>query len=214
MAVLEKDEPRSRRRLQERYLMPAAFLHPEAWPVGGYNTRWKGSYLRRMILDLRTVQRPLKKKYRDEPGSSRITLEAKASQQDTPISCSVDVGQAIYEAEAHAGVGGTGEVACSGDLLLGALAACAQVTCQMVAGAMGIEAEKIEVTVEGDMDLAGTLGVSQDVPVGFETIRTTFNIVAPEATEEQLEKLRKSTEQYCVVYQTLANTPDLQTEWA
>jgi uncharacterized OsmC-like protein len=165
-------------------------------------------------LDLRSVQRPLKKKYRDEPGSSRITLEAKASQEDTPIACSVDVGQAVYEAEAHAGVGGTGEVACSGDLLLGALAACAQVTCQMVAGAMGVEAEKIEVTVEGDMDLAGTLGVSQDVPVGFETIRTTFNIVAPEATEEQLEKLRKSTEQYCVVYQTLANTPDLQTEWA
>ena len=69
-------------------------------------------------------------------------------------------------------------------------------------------------TVEGDMDLAGTLGVSQDVPVGFETIRTTFDIVAPEATDEQLEELRKKTEQYCVVYQTLANTPDLQTEWA
>jgi uncharacterized OsmC-like protein len=167
-----------------------------------------------MILDLRSVQRPLKKKYREEPGSSRITLEAKASQQDTPISCSVDVGKAVYEAEAHAGVGGTGEVACSGDLLLGALAACAQVTCQMVAEAMGIEAEKIEVTVEGDMDLAGTLGVSQDVPVGFEIIRTTFDIVAPEATEKQLEKLRKSTEQYCVVYQTLAGQPELLTEWA
>ena len=167
-----------------------------------------------MILDLRSVQRPLKKKYRDEPGSSRITLEAKASQQGTPISCSVDVGRAVYEAEAHKGVGGTGEVACSGDLLLGALAACAQVTCQMVAEAMQIDAEKIEVTVEGDMDLAGTLGVSREVPVGFETIRTTFDIVAPEATEEQLEKLRKSTEQYCVVYQTLANTPDLRTEWA
>ena len=81
-------------------------------------------------------------------------------------------------------------MACSGDLLLGALAACAQVTCQMVAEAMGIEAERIEVTVEGDMDLAGTLGVSKDVPVGFETIRTTFDIVAPEATDEQLEDLR------------------------
>ena len=176
--------------------------------------RLKGSYLWRMILDLRTVQRPLKKKYRNEPGSSRITLEAKASQQDTPIACSVDVGRAVYEAGAHKGVGGTGEVACSGDLLLGALAACAQVTCQMVAEAMQIDAEKIEVTVEGDMDLAGTLGISQDVPVGFETIRTTFDIVAPEATEEQLEKLRKSTEQYCVVYQTLAGEPELQTEWA
>lgn len=165
-------------------------------------------------MDLRSVQRPLKKKYLDEPGSSRITLEARASQQDTPISCSVDVGQAIYEAGAHAGVGGTGEVACSGDLLLGALAACAQVTCQMVAEAMGIEAEKIEVTVEGEMDLAGTLGISKEAPVGFETIRTTFEIVAPEASEEQLENLRQKTEQYCVVYQTLANTPVLQTQWA
>jgi uncharacterized OsmC-like protein len=165
-------------------------------------------------LDLRSVQRPLKKKYRDEPGSSRITLEAKASQEDTPISCSVDVGQAVYEAEAHAGVGGTGEVACSGDLLLGALAACAQVTCQMVAEAMKIETESIEVTVTGEMDLAGTLGVSEDVPVGFETIRTTYDIVAPGATEEQLESLRHSTEKYCVVYQTLANSAELQTEWA
>jgi uncharacterized OsmC-like protein len=182
--------------------------------LGGYNTLWKGNYLRRMNVDLRSVQRPLKKKYRNEPGSSRITLEAKASQQDTPISCSVDVGQAIYQAEAHAGVGGTGEAACSGDLLLGALAACAQVTCQMVAEAMGIEAESIEVTVTGEMDLAGTLGVSEDVPVGFETIRTTFDIVAPEATEEQMEDLRRKTEQYCVVFQTLADSPDLQTEWA
>jgi uncharacterized OsmC-like protein len=84
----------------------------------------------------------------------------------------------------------------------------------MVAEAMQIDAEKIEVRVEGDMDLAGTLGVSQEVPVGFESIRIVFDIVALEATEEQLEKLRKRTEQYCVVYQTLANTPDLHTEWA
>ena len=156
----------------------------------------------------------MKKKYRNEPGSSRITLEAKASQQDTPISCSVDVGRAIYEAGAHKGVGGTGEVACSGDLLLGALAACAQVTCQMVAEAMGIETQSIEVTVEGDMDLAGTLGISEDVTVGFEAIRTTFDIVAPEATEEQLEKLRDRTEKYCVVFQTLAGQPELRTNWA
>ena len=165
-------------------------------------------------MDLRSVQRPLKKKYRNEPGSSRITLQAKASQQDTPISCSVDVGRAVYRAGAHAGVGGTGTAACSGDLLLGALAACAQVTCQMVAEAMGIETERIEVTVTGDLDLAGTLGISEDVPVGFETIRTSFGIVAPEATEEQLEDLRQKTERYCVVLQTLVETPDLETEWA
>ena len=165
-------------------------------------------------MDLRSVQRPLKEKYRGEPGSSRITLRARGSQTDTPISCSVDIGRAVYEAQAHAGVGGAGTAACSGDLLLGALAACAQVTCQMVAEAMGIETQSIEVTVEGDMDLAGTLGISEDVTVGFEAIRTTFDIVAPEATEEQLEKLRDRTEKYCVVFQTLAGQPELRTKWA
>ena len=156
-------------------------------------------------------QGPLKEKYRTEPGSSRITLRARGSQTDAPISCSVDVGRAIYEAQAHAGVGGPGTAACSGDLLLGALAACAQVTCQMVAEALGIEAERIE--VEGDLDLAGTLGVSKEVPVGFERIRTRFDVVAPDATEEQLDALRRKTEQYCVVFQTLVRPPELETEW-
>ncbi|MGI8912029.1 MAG: OsmC family protein [Rubrobacteraceae bacterium] len=165
-------------------------------------------------MDLRSVQKPLKERYRSEPGSSRITLAAKASQQDTAIACSVDIGRAVYEAQAHEGVGGAGTAACSGDLLLGALAACAQVTCQMVAEAMGIETESIEVEVEGDMDLAGTLGISRDVSVGFETITTKFHIVAPGASEEQLDNLRKKTEQYCVVFQTLAGSPDLHTEWA
>ena len=165
-------------------------------------------------MDLRSVQRPLKEKYRGEPGSSRITLRARGSQTDTPISCSVDIGRAVYEAQAHAGVGGAGTAACSGDLLLGALAACAQVTCQMVAEAMGIEAERIEVEVEGELDLAGTLGVSREVPVGFERIRTRFDVVAPEATEEQLDNLRRKTEQYCVVFQTLTQMPRVETEWA
>ena len=165
-------------------------------------------------MDLRSVQRPLKEKYRNEPGSSRLTLRARGSQTDTPISCSVDIGRAVYEAQAHAGVGGAGTAACSGDLLLGALAACAQVTCQMVAEAMGIETERIEVEVEGDLDLAGTLGVSRDVPVGFERIRTRFDVLAPAATKEQLEDLRRKTEQYCVVFQTLARPPELETEWA
>src|SRR5215211_803749 len=178
-----------------------ALCNPSPQP-NGYNTLRKGSHIWRKILDLRSVQRPLKKKYRNEPGSSRITLEAKASQQDTPISCSVDVGRAVYEAEAHAGVGGTG------------MAACSQVTCQMVAEAMGIEIERIEVTVTGEMDLAGTLGISEDAPVGFESIRTSFDIVAPGATDEQLENLRHKTEQYCVVFQTLANPAELLTEWA
>jgi uncharacterized OsmC-like protein len=159
------------------------------------------------------MQRPLKEKYRSEPGSSRITLRARGSQTDTPISCSVDIGRAVYEAQAHAGVGGAGTAACSGDLLLGALAACAQVTCQMVAEAMGIETERIEVEVEGELDLAGTLGVSKDVCVGFERIRTRFDVVAPAATEEQLTDLRRKTEQYCVVFQTLSRPPELETEW-
>ena len=164
-------------------------------------------------MDLRAVQKPLKDKYRSEPESSRITLSASSSQTDTPVSCSVDIGRAVYAAEAHAGVGGPGTAACSGDLLLGALAACAQVTCQMVAEAMGIETERIEVTAEGELDLQGTMGISREVPVGFESITTRFDIEAPEATSEQLEALREKTEQYCVVLQTLKNTPELRMEW-
>ena len=160
------------------------------------------------------MQKPLKEKYRNEPGSSRITLRARGSQTDTPISCSVEIGRAVYEAQAHAGVGGAGTAACSGDLLLGALAACAQVTCQMVAEAMGIEAERIEVTVTGEMDLAGTLGISRGAPVGFEGIRTRFEVEAPGASEEALAGLKEKTEQYCVVFQTLTRPPRLETEWA
>ena len=161
-------------------------------------------------MDLRSIQKPLKEKYRGEPGSSRITLRAQGTQTDTSIACSVDIGRAIYEAQAHEGVGGAGTAACSGDLLLGALAACAQITCQMVAEAMGIKTERIEVEVEGELDLAGTLGISKDVPVGFESIRLRFDIDAPEATEEQLRTLQEKTERYCVVLQTLTNPPTIQ----
>ena len=108
---------------------------------------------------------------------------------------------------------GAGTGACSGDLLLGALAACAQITCQMVAAAMNVPTERIEVTVEGDLDLRGTLGISKDLAVGFESIRLLFDIVAPKATPEQLRALREKTEQYCVVMQTLTNPPKLQTKW-
>jgi uncharacterized OsmC-like protein len=166
-----------------------------------------------MSTDLRQVQKPLKEKYRNEPGSSRITLKASGSETDTPISCSVDIGRAVYEAEAHAGVGGMGTAACSGDLLLGALAACAQITCQMVASAMNVPTEKIEAVAEGDLDLAGTMGISKEVPVGFENIRLILQIEAPEATTEQLDALREKTEQYCVVMQTLTHPPNLTTEW-
>src|SRR5256712_13742771 len=136
-------------------------------------------------MDLRSVQKPLKEKYRSDPGASRITITAQGSQTATPLSCSVDIGRAIYQAEAHSGVGGAGTAACSGDLLLGALAACAQITCQMVATAMGVPTDRIEVKVEGNLDLRGTLGLAKDVPVGFENIRVHFDIDAPEATAEQ-----------------------------
>lgn len=96
--------------------------------------------------------------------------------------------------------------------MLGALAACAQITCQMVAEAMGIKAERVEVEVEGDLDLRGTLGVSKDVSVGFEDIRLHFNIEAPEATEEQLKTLRERTERYCVVLQTLTSPPTIRAQ--
>jgi uncharacterized OsmC-like protein len=164
-------------------------------------------------MDLRSVQRPLKEQYKNDPNSSRVTLRAKGGQSDAPVACSVDIGRAIYNAQAHTGVGGTGTAACSGDLLLGALAACAQITCQMVATAMGIPTQRIEVTVDGDLDLRGTLGISRDVPVGFQSIQLRFHIVAPEATAEQLRGLREKTEQYCVVMQTLTQPPKLQTEW-
>jgi uncharacterized OsmC-like protein len=165
-------------------------------------------------MDVRSLQRPLKERYRSDPSASRITLRAKGSETATPMACSVDIGRAIYEAQAHAGVGGAGTAACSGDLLLGALAACAQITCQLVATAMGIPAKHVGVTVEGDLDFRGTLGISRDVPVGFEAIRLRFDIQAPEATPEQLRAWQEKTEQYCVVMQTLASPPKIQTEWA
>jgi len=164
-------------------------------------------------MDLRSLQKPLKDQYRADPTASRITLRAKGSQTSAPVSCSVDIGRAIYQAEAHKGVGGAGAGACSGDLLLGALAACAQITCQMVAAAMGIQTEHIEVAVEGELDLRGTLGISKDVPVGFESIRLNFNIAAPNATPDQLHALQEKTEQFCVVMQTLQHPPKLLSTW-
>ena len=164
-------------------------------------------------MDIRSIQKPLKEQYRRDPGSSRITLTAKGSETATPLTCSVDIGRSIYQAEAHTGVGGSGTAACSGDLLLGALAACAQLTCQLVATAMGFPTQKIEVTVDGDMDLQGTLGISKTVPVGFESIRVKFNIDAPQASADQLKALKEKTEQYCVVLQTMLHPPKIEAEW-
>ena len=164
-------------------------------------------------MDIRSIQKPLKEQYRREPHSSKITLTAKGGKTETPLSCSVDIGRIMYQAEAHKGVGGAGTAACSGDLLLGALAACAQLTCQLVATAMNIPTNNINVTVDGDMDLSGTLGISKEVPVGFDAIRMKFDIDAPQATPEQLKALQEKTEQYCVVFQTMLHPPKIENEW-
>ena len=161
-------------------------------------------------MDLREAQRPLKARYRESPAEARITLQARGSESASAVACSVDLGRAVYDAQAHAGVGGPGGAPCSGDLLLGALAACAQVTCQMVAAASGVPTERLEVTAEGELDLRGTLGIAADVPVGFDTIRLRFAIDAPEASAEQLEALVAKTARYCVVLQTLRDPPQIE----
>ena len=163
-------------------------------------------------MNLRQHQAPLKERYREDPGAARITLTARGSETDAPIGCSVDLGRAVYEAQAHEGVGGAGTAACSGDLLLGALAACAQLTCQMVAASMELETRRIEVVVEGDLDLRGTLGLARETTAGFTEIRTRFEIDAPDASDEQLDGLLRKTERYCTVLQTLTAEPHMTTE--
>jgi uncharacterized OsmC-like protein len=164
-------------------------------------------------MDLRALQKPLKDSYRERPDEARITLTARGSQTDAPVSCSVDLGRALYEAQAHTGVGGPGTAACSGDLLLGALAACAQVTSQMIATAMAIDA-RIEVSVEGDLDLRGTLGIAPDVGAGFDAIRLRIEVDAPDASAEDLAALHEKTERYCTVLRTLSDPPAIASELA
>jgi uncharacterized OsmC-like protein len=164
-------------------------------------------------VSVRELQEPLKEGYRNDPASSRITLTAKGESSGEPIACSIDIGRAVYGAQAHSGVGGAGTGACSGDLLLGALAACAQITCQMVADAMGLETRSIDVTIEGDLDLQGTLGMNREAPVGFTDIRMSFAVDAPGASEDDLAALRRKTERYCVVMQTLLDPPAVTATW-
>ncbi|MFI5225166.1 MAG: OsmC family protein [Candidatus Limnocylindrales bacterium] len=163
-------------------------------------------------MTLREIQAPIKARYQAEPDAAMITLRATGSTADGAMSCSVDLGRALYAAGAHPGVGGSGAAACSGDLLLGALAACAQITCQMVAANMGLDDLAIAATVEGDLDLRGTLGTA-DVPVGFEAIRVRFDI-SGEIPEERLVKLKERTERYCVVLQSLLAPPSIETTWS
>ncbi len=162
-------------------------------------------------MTLREIQEPIKARYRDEPEAARITLRASGAMAGDAMSCSVDLGRAIYAAGAHRGVGGSGSAACSGDLLLAALAACAQLTCQMVATNMGLEGVGVTVEVEGDLDLRGTLGTA-DVPVGFEAIRVRFDLTG-DVPPERLDKLKERTERYCVVLQTLLDPPRVEADW-
>ena len=150
---------------------------------------------------LKSLQAPLKDKYRDNPQSAIVTLKAQGNIGEN-ISCKVETGRAIIEAGLHPATGGTGMLACSGDLLLEALVACAGVTLKAVATAIEIEIKKGIIKVEGDLDFRGTLGVSKDAPVGFKEIRLRFIIIS-DAAQDKLEVLQKLTERYCVVYQTL-----------
>jgi len=159
--------------------------------------------------ELKNLQAPLKEKYKAEPDSAIITLRAQGKVGEG-ISCKVDTGKAMVEAGLHPATGGTGLLACSGDMLLEALVACAGVTLQAVATAIGVEIKNGTIKAEGDLDFKGTLGVSKEVPVGFKTIRLNFDLDS-NADEEQIVSLKKLTERYCVVYQTLTKGVAVET---
>ena len=156
---------------------------------------------------LRALQAPLKDRYRTQPDAARITLHAQGRLGEG-VTCSVETGQALVAAGLHPATGGNGLAACSGDMLLQALVACAGVTLNAVATALGITLRDAQLRAEGDLDFRGTLGVAKDAPVGFQQIRLQFALDT-DASDEQLDTLLRLTERYCVVYQTLARTPAL-----
>jgi len=159
--------------------------------------------------DLKNLQTPLKDKYRNEPEAALITLKAQGNISEG-ISCKVETGKTLVQAGLHPATGGTGMLACSGDMLLQALVACAGVTLNAVATAIGIEIKDGTVQAEGDLDFRGTLGVSKEAPVGFTAIRLAFTLDT-DADAEKLQKLLQLTERYCVVYQTLRAGTTIQT---
>ena len=161
--------------------------------------------------DLKNLQAPLKEKYREQPQSAIITLKA-SGKIGEGISCKVETARALVEAGLHEATGGTGMLACSGNMLLEALVACAGVTLQAVATAIAVEVKGGTITAEGDLDFKGTLGVSKEVPVGFKNIRLQFDLDTT-ATEEQIASIKKLTERYCVVYQTLTQGVPIETDF-
>ena len=157
---------------------------------------------------LRALQAPLKDKYKDSPEAAVVTLKARGELDSAAIACKVDTGRALVEAGLHPATGGPGTQACSGDMLLEALVACAGVTLKAVATALAFDLRGGTVSAEGDLDFRGTLGVAKDAPVGFRAIRLRFDLDTDEP-QERIDSLTKLTERYCVVYQTLANPPPL-----
>jgi uncharacterized OsmC-like protein len=162
--------------------------------------------------ELRALQAPIKERYRADAEAAVITLRA-GGRLGEGVTCSVETGRAMVQAGLHPASGGNGVAACSGDMLLQALVACAGVTLNAVATALGIEIRGGEVHAEGDLDFRGTLGVAKDAPVGFREIRLKF-LLETDAGREQLDKLLQLTERYCVVYQTLRASPPIKVELA
>lgn len=161
---------------------------------------------------LRAIQAPLKEQYREKPRSAVITLKAQGRLGEG-VTCSVETGKALVEAGLHPATGGDGLHACSGDMLLQALVACAGVTLNAVATAIGVQLRDATVRAEGDLDVRGTLGMQKDVPVGFKEIRLSFALDT-DAPEEQLATLLRLTERYCVIFQTLQNSPRIAVSFA
>jgi uncharacterized OsmC-like protein len=160
---------------------------------------------------LRALQEPLKERYRHDPGQALVTLQATGTIGEG-ITCSVATGRALAEAGLHPASGGDGASLCSGDMLLEALAACAGVTLRAVATSLGLDVASGTVRAEGDLDFRGTLAVSKDAPVGFRSIRLSFELEST-ASDDELDTLLRLTERYCVVYQTIASRPDLTATW-
>jgi uncharacterized OsmC-like protein len=161
--------------------------------------------------ELKDLQSPLKEQYKIQPDSALITLKAQGNIGEG-VSCNVETGRALVEAGLHPATGGDGLLACSGDMLLEALVACAGVTLTAVATAIGIELKSGTIIAEGDLDFRGTLGVSKEAPVGFKQIRLGFHLES-DANGEQLASLAKLTERYCVVYQTICNGTAVETSY-
>jgi uncharacterized OsmC-like protein len=158
--------------------------------------------------ELRALQAPIKERYRQEPDAAVITLRATGTLDPEGIACRVETGRAIVDAGLHPSTGGTGELVCSGDMLLEALVACAGVTLRAVATALELQVSGGTVQAEGELDVRGTLGVDREAPVGFRSVRLRF-VVDSDADDEQLERLLKLTERYCVVLQTIRGGVDV-----